>query len=57
MSFVKLNNGNRQMKIFIGGSLPGVCLWRGAHCGSTGGGFNLALTGCEFRAIFFVSSQ
>ena len=28
-----------------------------AHCGSTGKGFILALTVCEFRAIFFVSSQ
>ena len=40
---------------FHWGSLPGVCLW--AHCGSTWGGFILALTVCEFRAIFFVSSQ
>ena len=41
-------------------SLVGHCLvfafgW--THCGSTGGGFILALAVSEFRAIFFVSSQ
>ena len=39
----------------IRGSVPDVCLWLGPP--SLSWGFSLALTVCEFIAIFFVSSR
>ena len=51
-----IHNDNLGRKLLlVGHCLVFVFGW--AHCSSIEGGFILALTICEFRAFFFVSSQ